>query len=329
MYKFNKIILSRKGLDISTGGNYSPFEPSTGKYILLPVPGEEIGSYPGNGVAYEAIEIIPNYLTGIDAKNLKELVYNKSTHFGQATMNAFSRRYAHFDPWLGHCPWLDKESDHHLGAFGQVGVSQTILNDNKIGEGSLFLFFSGFKSLTVREFDSIDISPEHLHRRGANFIYGWFKVGKVIEKYEDINNKLSEEDARELRTRHPHATEAYFKEHRRGYKHNTIYIADKYLDDSKEYPGCGYFSILSEKILLTATESAQEPGGWLPSRWKMLPGFTPGTCHSYLADASKWYRSKDGSLVAQHDSYGQEFVFDGTEEFYRWFDDKLLPEMQK
>lgn len=273
------------------------------------LPSGEIGSYPGNRTVYEDIEIEPDYLPGIDAKNLRELACHESTRYSQKTRDTISREYAHFDPWLGHCPWLRKNSDHRLGAFGQVGSPQGVLRNCDVGKGSLFLFFSRSKPVDGNresKFNNIDISRDHLEE-GVAFIYGWFKVGEVIDKYDDIYSKLSEMDARELVQRHPHATKEYFDDPRSTYKNNTIYIADKYLFyNSVEYRGCGYFPKLSENLLLSATESAQKPfHHWLPSLWKMPPGLS---CRNSLIYLKDWL---DDNLM-QHRTFGQEFVFNSS-----------------
>lgn len=36
-----KLILSRKGFDSASGNGYSPFDPKTGKFIVLPIPEDE------------------------------------------------------------------------------------------------------------------------------------------------------------------------------------------------------------------------------------------------------------------------------------------------
>jgi hypothetical protein len=324
MSSFNQVILSRKGFDLSYGGDFSLFDLETGRFIVLPIPVVEIGSYPGNCVAYDDIKIESNYLSGISANSLKELVCHESTHYPRRTKETVSSHYAHFDPWLGHCPWLRSDYDHHLGAFGQVGGAQTILKKRDVSKGSLFLFFSRFRPVGVNlihgsKFNDIDISRDNL-KKGIAFIYGWFKVGEVIEKYVDINSKLSERDARDLTQRHPHATKRYFEDPTR--KNNAIYIADRYLfDNSKEHSGCGYFRKLSENLLLTATEPAQKSfHHWLPSRWKMPPGLSQRTSRIYPND---WL----GDNLMIHNGNGQEFVFSGSEEFYQWFNDRLFPEL--
>jgi hypothetical protein len=324
---FNRIILSRKGFDSSAGGDYSPFDPDTGKYIVLPIPIDDKEACISNRLEYEAIRIKKNYLPDYSDINLKSLM---ETMGKKAIIKGKESQRAHFDPWLGRCPWLSKDSDHHIGAFGQVDGPQTTLMNNYVGKGSLFLFFSRFKPINwtkVSRFNDIDIRPEHL-KEGVYFIYGWLRVGgEPIKCYDEIDSKINDPELkRELKERHPHAKAEYFEKYEKKKGKNTIYIADIYLfDNSKEYSGCGYFHELSENLLLTATESAQKSriGNWIPSRWKMPPGFSSEQCCSYL----KRRYTKDG--LAETAGRGQEFVFKESDEFCQWFKDKLLPEMRK
>ena len=326
MLGFNRIILSRKGFDKSAGGGFSPFDPDTGKYIVLPIPQAEGESYIGNKLKYEDIKIKNGYFEGYNVSNLKELM-DKIRRW-PPKINGEKPEYAHFDPWLGPCPWLEKDSNHCIGAFGQVGGAQTTLCKNGVSKGSLFLFFSRFKPINwtkTSRFNDIDISPEHL-KEGLYFIYGWLKVGEVIDKLESIDNSnlLSQGEKTKLKEHHPHATPKYFEKYENKKGKNTIYIADKCLfDNSSKYSGCGYFTKLNESLLLTATDPAQKPfDSWIPSRWKMPPGLSSRTCLCYLKN---WL---DDNLV-QHKTYGQEFVFSKSEEFCQWFNAKLLPEMRK
>ena len=331
MLGFNRIILSRKGFDSSAGGGFSPFEPHTGKYIVLPIPQDAEESYIGNKLKYEEIKIKNSHFEGYNESNLKELMNRIGSWPPKIKRN--NPEYAHFDPWLGSCPWLSKNNDHHMGAFGQVSGAQTILCKNEVVEGSLFLFFSRFKPINwteVSKFDDIDINHEHI-KAGLYFIYGWLRVGKIIQRFDHIHSNLEEMEAKEL-VRHPHATPEYFEKYEKKRGKNTIYIADKNLfENSTKVDGCGYFTKLSKNLLLTATDSAQEHCSekWLPSRWKMPPGFSFETCLSYLKDEPKWIRTKDGSYLVQHKGPGQEFVFKGSDEFSQWFKDILLLEMRK
>ncbi len=329
MSRFNRVILSRKGFDSKSAHEYSRFDPLTRKYIVLPIPYEEIGGCHGNGTKYEDIKLNSGFLSGVDASNLYELVYHESMRFGKWIKKAILQKYAHFDPWLARCPWLEEGNNHHLGAFGQDDTAQSHLNNKAVREGSLFLFFSRFVPInttinTTKEGDGgIDIKGRHINHehlsKGLYFIYGWLEVVEVIREFEDIDNSnlLSEKEKKELKERHPHATKDYFDKCKG--KNNTIYLADS--------QRCGYFPKLTDDLLLTATDSAQPYNDWLAGRWE-LPGFFYKYPHPtyFPKDKREWASQQDSkTCVVRHPCIGQEFVFDDSEEFYHWFN-KLLGE---
>ena len=213
-------------------------------------------------------------------------------------------------PWLGECPWLADSSNHQIGALGQTGSSQAHLDNQKVGEGSLFLFFSRFKPINQNRQNDVvlDIEWENI-KKGLYFIYGWLKVKKVINQYKDINNPI-------LEKRHPHATEAYFLQN----KNNTIYIACELLFEGSKIPGFGYFPQLNRHLLLTAPEQKLK---WIPSRWK-LPNCFLDSCLSVMKDKEKYpcNDSLDSSLVDIPGRW-QEAVFEGNGDIDRWYCDLL------
>jgi hypothetical protein len=310
MHKFGKVVLSRKGFDSSAGGEYSPFDPQTGRYIVLPIPVGKKELEICNPLKYEDIHLQGNHLDGYPETNLKSLMKAMGK---EATLQTKGKKeeseYAHFDPWLGHCPWLAEHSNHQIGAFGQVGGAQTHLDKQDVGKGSLpslFLFFSRFKPIGQNRENIIvpDIGDENL-KEGLYFIYGWLKVKKVIQKYKDISDP-------NLKSYHPHATEKYFDE--KYARKNTIYIADEFLsNDGSNIPGCGYFPELNEYLLLTAPD--QEQGEWSPTLWS-LPDFFCEKCRSVLKGKGQ---VRDGLWLVGTNWQWQEAVFDESEEFCRWF----------
>lgn len=308
MCKFGKVILSRKGFDSKAGGDYSPFDPQTGKYIVLPIPVDDKEGEICNSLKYEDIRIQSNYLSGYSETNLKSLMEAMRK---KATIKGKEYEYAHFDPWLGPCPWLAEDSNHPIGAFGQVDRVQAHLQNQHVGEGSLFLFFSRFKPIDKNRENKIvpDISRENLDE-GLYFIYGWLKVKEVIQKYDDIRDPS-------LLSRHPHATTRYFEKYAKNKGKNTLYTADKFLfNDGSNFLGCGYFPRLNKDLLLTA--SAQELKKWIPSRWS-LPGFFYKKCPSVLK-GREWVRDdSSGSYLVETSGQWQEAVFDESEEFCQWF----------
>ncbi len=334
MHRFGKVVLSRKGFDSSTGGSYSPFDPETGKYVVLPIPMGKKELDISNPLKYEGIRIRSDCLPGYCETNLKSLMEKlkkkatitvKDEITGKDTKE--ESEYAHFDPWLVDCPWLDcpwleGDSNHQIGAFGQIGMAQAHLDNDthKVGKGSLFLIFSRFQPIKHmgqnRENKIVpDISRENLNK-GLYFIYGWLKVKEIIQEWDMLrsNTNLSSR-----LSRHPHATQAYFDTEdpvvRK--KNNTIYIADELLFPDNTIPGCGYFPELNEDLLLTAPVQPQVLGNWIPSRWG-LKGFFKENCRSVLKDRGQ---TRDGSWLVDTNWRWQEAVFDfgESEDFYPWF----------
>lgn len=316
MCEFGKVVLSRKGFDSSAGGGYSPFDPQTGKYVVLPIPMGKSERKISKSLKYEEIDIERDCLQGYCKTNLKSLM--EAMGVKKVTLQTKDGKeeseYAHFDPWLLDCPWLAEGSNHQIGALGQVGVPQAHLDNQKVRQGSLFLFFSRFTPIKNGENIIVPhiIRPEHLNE-GLYFIYGWLKVGKVVKEYKEIR------DEKRL-LRHPHATQAYFEKEdpflRK--KNNTIYIADELLFPDNKIPGCGYFRRLNELLCLSASDSDQQKlGNWIPSRWR-LPKFFDKTRPSYLPK-EKWPKNKDGSWSVKIPGRWQEAVFEESEEFCQWF----------
>lgn len=316
MQKFGKVVLSRKGFDSGAGGGFSPFDPETGKYIVLPIPVDAEELKICNPLKYEEIPIISNYLDGYPQTNLKSLM---ETMKKKATIKGKESEYAHFDPWLGPCPWLAGNSNHQIGAFGQVGGAQTHLDKQKVHEGSLFLFFSRFTTIDKNRENKIvpGISRENLNK-DLYFIYGWLKVKKVIQQYKDI---VDDKSLQSLKSLHPHATEKYFENE--NYPNNTLYIADEFLfNDGNNIRGCGYFPRLKKDLCLTASDSdQQEYGKWIPSRWS-LPGFFKEKCRSVLK--CRGQIRNDSWLVATNWRWQEAvFDFDESEDFCHWFHERV------
>lgn len=306
MYSFKNIIFSRKSFDSASGHGYSPFDSATGKYILIPIPIGKSEQSIANKTKYGDIEIKPNYLPGIHVSNLSDLIFHDSLRFSGMAKREISNNFAHIDPWLGPCPWLTDKSNHPIGALGQVNAAQGHLAKNGVGVGSLFLFFSRFIPIKDRR-NRIGVTINQ--KKGAYFLYGWLKVGRVAKSFPDIRDK-------ELELRHPHATEAYFNIR----KNNTIYISDRFLSGESGIPGCGYFPRLSKKLLLTSVDHYETPTTW------ELPGFFYELENrpTYLGKESRWQLEEGGEkCLVKIPARGQEFVFRHSNEFLAWFSQLL------
>lgn len=302
MYSFKNVVLSRKSFDSSSGYGYSPFDPTTGKYITIPIPIGKRERQIANKTKYEEIFIRPNYMPGISASDLRDLIFHDSIRLSRKSRQAVLNNSAHVDPWLGPCPWLAEKSDHHLGALGQANAAQGHLVKNDVGVGSLFLFFSRFIPTKNRENSiGIVVNPQ----KGAYFLYGWLKVGRVVKRFTEIQDP-------ELETRHPHATESYFNTR----KNNTIYVSDKFLNEESKIPGCGYFPKLSKKLLLTSKDYLETPTVWELPRFFYDLGFRP----TFLKKESRWCLEEDKTTcLVTIPARGQEFVFRNSQGFHVWF----------
>lgn len=302
MHSFRNVVLSRKSFDSASGYGYSPFDPTTGKYITIPIPIGKSEQQIANKTRYEEIFIRPNYLPGINTSNLRGLIFHDSVWLSRKSRQEVLNNFAHVDPWLGPCPWLTEKSDHHLGALGQVNAAQGHLAKNDVGIGSLFLFFSRFIPIKDRKNNiGIALNP----KKGAYFLYGWLKVGRVVKKFAEVQDP-------ELETRHPHANESYFYTR----KNNTIYISDKFLDEESRIPGCGYFPRLSKTLLLTSKDHFETPTVWELPRFFYDLGHRP----TYLKKESRWHLNRNTTtcLVAIP-ARGQEFVFRNSLGSHIWF----------
>jgi hypothetical protein len=298
---FKNIVLSRKGFDSASGYGYSPFDPTTGRYIVMPIPGSKSEQMLANRTRYDDLKVKRGYLPGIPAENLRDVVYVKELGYSRKTKEQVTTNFAHFDPWLGPCPWLNHAVDHRIGAFGQVNAAQGHLEKNSVGVNSLFLFFSRFVPINGRE-NQIGIPLDY--KKGAYFLYGWLKVGRVARSMLDIRNE-------QLRLSHPHATDAYFAK----YKNNTIYISDKLLSKNSVINGCGYFPRLCKDLLLSSVQHLQTPCVW------QLPAFfhQPENRPTYLQKASRWTLQEDSvSCLVTVPARGQEFVFRSSPDFVAW-----------
>lgn len=298
---FTKIVLSRKGLDSGSGYGYSRFDPETGRYIWVPIPmTTEEQSLP-NSTRYEDVQIRPDYLPGIHATNLRELIEVEELGYSRKTKEV-ARNCAHVDPWLGPCPWLADASNHPVGAFGQSDKAQKHLGNRSVGEGSLFLFYSRFVPI-IRGENRMGIPA---YKKGAYFLYGWLKVGEVADCISKIGNET-------LKQRHPHATDAHFST----YPNTRIYLPARLLSDTSRIEGCGYFPTLCKELLLSSPEHDHLH---TPSVWK-LPAFFGLTKPTYIRER-RWVPTDGGAAYfVWTKGRGQEFVFDSSPEFAKWFSD--------
>ncbi|MFG6149382.1 Nmad3 family putative nucleotide modification protein [Halobacillus sp. B23F22_1] len=288
----DKLIFSRKGFDSSAGHGYSPYDPKTGRYIVLPIPGDIVNN---NGYKYEDLLLKPNYLEGVQANNLKELIHNNHLNFSRKAREIIHSSYAHYDPVLGSPSWL--ENGPAFGAFGQAEAAAGHLRNHHVQEGSVFLFFSRFKPIQNRLHP---LDPEGGWNKGAYFIYGWLKVGKVI-----TSDNLSELP-HDIKEDHPHGSDEDFSQRNQ----NTIYIASDKLFDDADIPGCGYFPRLNSNLLLSSPVHKNKPSIWkLPSFFNE-DQYRPTYLNVEDKRKDRWLACPDDEdyCFVQSTGRGQEFV---------------------
>lgn len=297
-----KLILSRKGFDSASGNGYSPFDPKTGKFIVLPIPEDEEKDAL---YKYNELSLVSQFFEGINAKNLQELINHPKMYFGKNTKIEVRNRSAHYDPILGRCPWLTNGPE--FGAFGQSEAAAGHLRNNQVQEGSIFLFFSRFTPIKYRVHP---LDPIGAWTQGAYFIYGWLKVNKVITKVNQSELPI------EIRDRHPHGSDYDFINR----DNNTIFLAAEKLFEDMDIPGSGYFPKLTSDLLLSSELHKNQPSIWkLPSFFN-TDDYRPTYLNVEENISNRWLNCPDNSnyCYVQSAGRGQEYVSNLKDKSLEW-----------
>lgn len=249
MSKPERIVLSRKGCDSTSGGCDSPILPNR-RLISLPVPAA--------GISYWDIEVAPGLSCG---QMMQELGIStlKNAWLGEAKHAALplEQAEAHFDPDLELASRPRGRGWRPL--FGQVGAPQGELKNRQVGKGDLFLFFGRFRWTECPEQRGDRRKwvglPMHL-------IWGWLEVDRAI----DVNTEPTPAWAGDF----PHV------KHRAIWAKvaNVVYVATKRLSLEPSLPGGGVFSGYRDELRLSGT------AGVLPD-WD-LPAVFDGARFSHL-----------------------------------------------
>lgn len=292
-----KLVLSRKGFDTGSGGCFSPFNHNTGKYIWFPIP-EKVNNYL-NDIRYSEIFVKNEYLSGLKGSNLKDAFKSlKGTDRVKLRKNEYAsinddELFAHFDPMLGIPPWMEGNGNFIIGkGFGQCNASPQLEKHN-VNEGSIFLFFGGFQSISNRKIS-------------GHYIYGWLKVKKRIETFKECQEILEEYNLHN----HPHITEAAFSRTQK----NFIFIPDQWLFEDLKVPGYGYFTTLNEHLLLSSSKESNI------ATWKL-----PNLFYKSLTQVQQktWHNTQDGFCTVRT-GIGQEFITQLSEKGEGWLRDLFL-----
>lgn len=146
-----KIILSRKGVDSSSGGFASPILKE-GRLLPVAIPDDR------SPIRYR--DLLSDVPTGQLVK-----------HLSNNRLNGWSR--VHLDPDINKA---SLSRDAFAPVFGQCGAAQSHLASHGIGPGDLFLFFGWFRhaEYTRRRWRYVTAATD-LH-----VIYGWLQIDSVV-----------------------------------------------------------------------------------------------------------------------------------------------------
>jgi len=148
-----KLILSRKGLDSSSGGYPSPILEE--KLLSIPIPQTH------QGIPYNRIQT-----------PVKRSVKSLGNELGMELPAS-----CHLDPDLTY-ESLKLRPNGWKPCFGQHGAALTHLVNHKVGVGDIFLFYGRFRQAEKinRTWRFVKKSPEQ------HIIYGFLEVGEMIHQ---------------------------------------------------------------------------------------------------------------------------------------------------
>ncbi len=266
-----KLILSRKGVDSSSGGFASPVF-SDGRLMSIAIP-DKRARLRYSDIASDA---------GTDI-NVGRIVKQLSgSRLG-------SRDFVHLDPDLDSRQLTRPEE--WLPLFGQCGAAQSHLASHNVGRGDIFLFFGWFRKAEFhrRRWRYVKGAPDQ------HVIYGWMQVQSVVP----VVSIQSSKKLHWMRY-HPHC-------HGEFSGSNIIYCASRTLQLSgvNNKRGAGVFSYYHQKRCLTSdgcSRSVWKLPGWMHPAGRR-------SALSYHSDIRRW-RSVDSVVELKSATRGQEFVLD-------------------
>ena len=161
-----KVILSRKGMDSTSGGMASPILPD-GTLLSLPIPDNTVGT------AYKDLCYKGQSLEEIISQLCPKFDFGKS-------------QTCHLDPDIYEDIEGRTATDEWKPAFGQHGVSAVHLDKLGVGVGDIFLFYGMFQKTMVQPNKTLcfDRNAPIVH-----IIYGYMKVGEVLREKQEIKSR--------------------------------------------------------------------------------------------------------------------------------------------
>lgn len=269
-----KIILSRKGFDISNGGKASPILPN-GQMISFPIPSQYTTD------SWEQLE------STIDLnKIVRDLLPQKYWEHG-----------LHIDPDLNRAK--SKRTQDWRPAFGQFDRSAGHLINQKVDKGDLFLFFGTFRKIFQNE------NNGKWEYQGKEFhsLFGWLEIGDVI------NTKNQDPiESHPFLSIHPHTQPLYFSERNKN-KNNLIFVSKEKSDLIENSVGGGIFNHFTPELILSKEDRTKK--FWLLPRF-FDPRNNIKHGLSYHQENWRWSNDIDNpeKIILQTVDIGQEFVLD-------------------
>lgn len=219
-----KVILSRKGFDVSNGGCPSPIFPDN-TMLSMPIPDTTVlskqKSSPPGTVFYDDLRY-----DGMTYKELLKQIHPKGSYASACHLDPDLRPNARKTAVSG---WLP--------AFGQQGAALSTLHNAGVSIGDLFLFFGWFHRVKRTDhgyrYTTRGDSENFYHTAEMHVIYGYLQIGEILTNAEEIKQYAW----------HPHAnTEQYSQG-------NALYLPSEKLSFSPELPGYGTFCFREDRVL--------------------------------------------------------------------------------
>lgn len=229
----DRIILSRKGFDSSSGGCCASPIFEDGRMLSMPIHEHPLRKTSRYGeIPTPSIPFFPTL--GAVAEALPGCLMEGCNH-------------AHLDPDIQ--PGMRPHgADQRFGLFGQSGASQTGLKNDEVKENDLFLFFGWFRRVK-RVDDSLQWVPK---APDLHVIWGWLQISSVVNLPENLPVT---QEVKQIAGHHPHATGL-------DRQNNALYLSEP----GKTLAGFGVFPTYKQALQLTAKDSSR-------SRWSLPPWF--------------------------------------------------------
>lgn len=286
--RLNRIVLSRKGFDSSSGGKPSPIF-TDGRILSLPIPAPK--SY--NRSSKRFLDI------SWDSQSIAPFVECLSNEKGES--------WCHLDPDLRveaiprHPEWRP--------AIGQADGEQTHLAAHGVGQSDLFLFFGMFRRV---EQDGTDGWRFVRTAPTIHLLFGWLQVHEVLSLRTDADYERALRKYPWL-SDHPHLHRSFKERHRRLRKrpNNTVYVSTPKLNiEGIDLPGGRVFQKEDSRFVLTDPEEVQRGASCRRSYWRLPEWFWPDDDCSRISRKVKLQRRSAPWIHVGSGGRGQEFVVD-------------------